>query len=219
MLDLQNPNPTQYTHASISVSTTYEGIASLMNKIRDLINSYSFVEVVVGTEYGLIKYNFECGVATRYPEDSDSEIHAELNRIIGLKYYRGNTKFSMVIPVTVCNISAEDQYRHIQQWLNTYSQPLYVTLSSGVVHNREHWERALSVKPAEIQGRVVGALLEEGKLYCTVDFDTTDTVKQILESSPPILAGMYAMIEGRCTKLIRMYVRPKYTHERMSENA
>lgn len=215
MLELDNQQEQTYVDATISISTTFERIVPLLNKIHDLIHSYAWVEVVVGTDCGLLKYNFDRGVATRYPESENGEVYEELNKLMRLHEYIGKQTFKRIIPVNTFNISAEDQYRHIQHWLDTFDQPLYVTLGTAVVHNREHWERALIVKPSEIQGRIVKAiLLDNNRLECVVEFSTTEKVKEILTQSPQILSGLYAMIEGRCVKLMRMHVRSMYTHER-----
>lgn len=213
MLDDENANKSTHTHGHITVSTDLDRIEGMLPHIRNMIQIFSFVQVVVYTGEMLLKYDFENGVVTRHPDRNIDETMDRINALMEIDQYITQMKYQLRIKVNHVDIPLRDQYIHIKRAIETALNPLYVSFNSGTINNRQPWQQSFEVKASEIQGLVSGVDISEDGVYCTVEMNTSPTVHEILTATPPILAGLYAKVEGRCVKLIRMFVRPMYTHE------
>lgn len=214
MLELSNP--TKYTHTTgdITIDLSEVDLTGMLNHIRNMIHTFSKVSVMIDLEAGgFLQYGFENGRLVQQPEEGESDKVVEINRVLSINQYIDKVQFQKRIKVNCHAISPQDQFHHIKQLMDAQEEPIFVSFNSGTVHNRRPWHQAFEVKPTEVQGFISGVDITDEGLYCTVEFNVSQTVREIIHTTPPILIGLYGMIDGRCVKLIRMFVRPMYTHE------
>lgn len=208
MLDLAEAPATHRNKGVVVIDLDFEALADSVKEISAMLDLFQTVTVSVFKNGKPYDFTFKDGM------HDGTLITDEWKKVLvdylGAHRFQQLTTTVMKLPVAPRkDLSTKDQYMLISNYFES-NEIMHVTVGSPVLRGKGGWAE---MAPEMIHGFVTGIHLDGNDVSCTIRFQCSEVIKNILTTSPCIIVPAYAVIDSRFERVLRMFVRPMYSAE------